>query len=344
VTDTLDIGFVGDVMFGRTVDRRQRRRPADAVWADLRPRLRALDGLVINLECCLSTRGTEWTETYRPFHFRADPDWAVPALRAVGVDCCALANNHVLDYGPAALRDTLDALDDAGIARVGAGRDRDEALAPATFEVGDDETRVTVVSFTDNTPEYAASVETPGTAHVDLDESTESGLAVESRGRVDRALAAARATGPDLLVASVHLGPNMVERPPRAVERFSRWLADAGVDVVHGHSAHAFNGVEVRDGVLMHDTGDFVDDYRVDSRLRNDRSFLFVLVVDSDGDTLVELRLHPVEIGDCAVHEATGEVARWCRRTMRDRSEPYGTTFHEEDGTLVVPIDGRLRA
>jgi poly-gamma-glutamate synthesis protein (capsule biosynthesis protein) len=106
-----------------------------------------------------------------------------------------------------------------------------------------------------------------------------------------------------------------------------------------------FHGVEVSEGsVLVHDTGDFVDDYRVDSRLRNDRSFLFVLVVDSDGGTLVELRLHPVEIGDCAVHEATGEAARWCRRTMRDRSEPYGTTFHEEDGTLVVPIDGRLRA
>jgi len=50
------IGFTGDVMLGRGVDRRQGHRPPEAVWGDLLDRLRALDGLVINLECALSTR------------------------------------------------------------------------------------------------------------------------------------------------------------------------------------------------------------------------------------------------------------------------------------------------
>src|SRR6056297_3248655 len=112
----LRIGLTGDVMLGRLVDEHQRRRSPDAVWADLLNRLTALDGLFVNLECCLSTRGTPWQVTYRPFHFRADPDWAVPALEAAGVDGCALANNHVLDFGDPALLDTLDALDGAGIA------------------------------------------------------------------------------------------------------------------------------------------------------------------------------------------------------------------------------------
>jgi poly-gamma-glutamate synthesis protein (capsule biosynthesis protein) len=331
----VEIGFAGDVMFGRNVDLTQRRRAVDAVWGDLLPRLRGLDGFVVNLECVLSTRGSEWTETYRPFHFRADPDWAVPALQRADVDCCALANNHVLDYGSVALEDTLEVLDAAGIARAGAGRDVTETLEPATVEVGG--LRVTVVSFTDNTPEYAATGERPGTAYVELDGSAEGGLA-DGRRRVERALAAAAETDPDLLVASVHLGPNMVERPDAGQERFARWLADGGVDVVHGHSAHVFNGIETRNGsVLMYDTGDFVDDYRVDPELRNDRSFLFVVVVE-DGRP-IELRLQPVEIGDCAVHEATGDAAEWCRRRMRDRSEPYGAGFHDEDGTLVVPID-----
>jgi poly-gamma-glutamate synthesis protein (capsule biosynthesis protein) len=333
---TVEIGFAGDVMLGRNVDRRQNRRPVEAVWGDLRPRLRSLDGLVANLECCLSTRGSEWTETYRPFHFRADPDWAVPALEDAGVDCCALANNHVLDYGPVALADTLDALDAAGIARTGAGRDVARALEPATFEMAGLD--VTVLSLTDNTPEYAASTDSPGTAYVALDEDADAGVAADSRTRAERALAAARATDPDLLVASVHLGPNMVERPGAGQQRFVRWLAHAGIDVVHGHSAHVFNGIEIRNGsVLMYDTGDFVDDYRVDPELRNDRSFLFVLAVEDGAPA--ELRLHPVEISDCAVHETAGDAAEWCRRTMRDRSEPYGTEFHDENGTFVVRLD-----
>jgi poly-gamma-glutamate synthesis protein (capsule biosynthesis protein) len=336
------IGFTGDVMLGRNVDRRQRRRSVDAVWGDLLGRLRGLDGLVINLECALSTRGSEWTETYRPFHFRADPDWAVPALDRAGVDCCALANNHVLDYGVDALDDTLDALDAGGFAHAGAGRDLDGAVRPATFEVGGLD--VTVVSLTDNTPEYAATTERAGTAYVELDSDPETGpenvpgLAAGSQSTVEGVLAAARATDPDLFVASLHLGPNMVERPSRAEERFARWLVDEGVDVVHGHSAHVFNGVAARDGsALLYDTGDFVDDYAVDATLRNDRSFLFVVTVE-DGVPR-ELRLVPVRISDCAVHEATGGDARWCRRTMRARSERYGTTFRRVGDALVVPLD-----
>jgi poly-gamma-glutamate synthesis protein (capsule biosynthesis protein) len=336
------VGFAGDVMLGRNVDRRQRRRPVDAVWGDLRPRLRDLDGLVINLECALSTRGSEWTATYRPFHFRADPDWAVPALDRAGVDCCALANNHVLDYGVDALDDTLDALDAGGLTHAGAGRDLDAALLPATFEVG--ELDVTVVSFTDNTPEYAATTENAGTAYVELDADPGTaservpGLAAGSQSTVERVLAAARATEPDLFVASLHLGPNMVERPSRAEERFARWLVDEGVDIVHGHSAHVFNGVAVRDGsVLLYDTGDFVDDYAVDATLRNDRSFLFVVIADAGVPR--ELRLVPVRISDCAVHEATGRDARWCRRTMCERSERYGTTFRRAGEALVLALE-----
>ncbi|HKL30860.1 MAG TPA: CapA family protein, partial [Natrialbaceae archaeon] len=70
---TLTIGFTGDVMLGRLVDEHQQRRPVTAVWGDFLDRLRALDALIVNLECCLSTRGEPWRRTYRPFHFRADP-------------------------------------------------------------------------------------------------------------------------------------------------------------------------------------------------------------------------------------------------------------------------------
>ncbi|SEW15917.1 CapA family protein [Natrinema salifodinae] len=338
----LRIGFTGDVMLGRLVDDRQRRRSVDAVWGNVLERLRAIDGLVINLECCLSTRGREWRRTHRPFHFRADPDWAVPALERAGVDVCALANNHVLDYEEVALRDTLMSLDEADIARTGAGETIDEALDPAVRTIGGPdepiELDLAVVSFTDNTPEYAADENAPGTARIEIDIDD-----AETRRRVREALRRARETNPDLVVASLHWGPNMVTEPPESFRAFGRWLVDEGVDVVHGHSAHVFQGIEVHDGrPIVYDAGDFVDDYAVDDALHNDRSFLFVLAVTPDGDggcRLRELRLHPTEIDGYAVHEAGPAAAAWSRERMRELSEPFGTEFERSGAGLVLSLE-----
>jgi poly-gamma-glutamate synthesis protein (capsule biosynthesis protein) len=325
------LGFVGDVMLGRLVDQHQRERPPEAVWGNVRERLLDLDGLFANLECCLSTRGERWTETYRPFHFRADPGWAIPALQAAGVDFANLANNHLMDYGATALLDTLEHLDDAGIAHAGAGRNVAAAREPALVTLSDLD--VAVVSFTDNTPEFAARPDRPGTTHVEFDVDDDETLAV-----VGEALDRARADDPDLLVASLHWGPNMVEEPPEEFRGFARWLVEEGVDFVHGHSAHVFQGIEVVDGVpVCYDCGDFVDDYAVDDDLRNDRSFLFEVSVE--GGRAVELRLFPTAIYDFSVHEAHPEVAEWSRHRMRELSAEFGTEFEREGGELVLDIE-----
>ena len=327
----LEFGFTGDVMLGRLVDRRQRHRPPEAVWGNMLSRMQGLDGLVINLECCLSTRGRRWQRTHRPFHFRADPNWAIPALRRTGVDCCALANNHVLDYEEVALSDTLEALDDAKIAGTGAGMNRDLALDPAVFSMGD--LRVAVISFTDNLPEYAATETTPGTAHIDVDVDDP-----ETRSMIRTALSRAADADPALVVASLHWGPNMVERPSPAFQRFGRWLLDQEVDVVHGHSAHVFHGIEVVDGgVIIYDAGDYVDDYAVDDELRNDRSFLFVLECTGDGRP-AHLRLEPIEIYDAAVHKAGPGPASWSRERMRRRTREFDTTFDRDGEALIIDL------
>jgi poly-gamma-glutamate synthesis protein (capsule biosynthesis protein) len=319
-------------MLGRNVNERQRRRDAAAVWGDTLDQLRSLDALCINLECCLSDRGSRWARTHRPFHFRASPDWAIPALDAADVDYACLANNHVLDFEEPALRDTLDELDEADIARSGAGLTRSDALDPATVALGD--LAVAVVAFTDNTPEYAATDDSPGTARIEIDADDE-----QTRRLVTESLDRARATDPDLLVASLHWGPNMVEEPPESFREFGRWLVDSGVDLVHGHSAHVFQGVEIYDGApIIYDAGDFVDDYAVDRELRNNRSFLFEVSVDPSRGDPVELRLRPTEIENCTVNWAGDDAAEWSRERMRDLSVPFGTTFDRDGDALVTAI------
>ena len=101
-------------------------------WGTLLPDLRGGDddrALCVNLETALTSRGAPWPD--KGINYRAHPVSATDALLAAGVDFCALANNHVLDWGEEGLADTLDALDAAGVRRAGAGRDEDEAWRPA---------------------------------------------------------------------------------------------------------------------------------------------------------------------------------------------------------------------
>ena len=332
---TYRLGFTGDVMLGRLVNdayREGQRSPA-ALWGNLQSRLRGLDGFFINLECCLSTRGEPWPG--RRFHFRADPDWSTDALRAATVDCCSLANNHAMDFGPDALEDTLSALSAADIETVGAGRTRTAARCPAAVDCRG--VTVAVVGFTDNVPDYAATDDRPGTAHVEFDPDDEASMAV-----LHEAVAEAREFDPDVLVASLHWGPNNRTQPPESHRAVARKLADWGVDLVAGHSSHLFQGVEIIDRgesptVVCYDMGDFVDDYAVDPTNRNDRSFLFELVVSSDG-TPLELELTPTEIESRAVYRASKRGAGWCRTTMEERSAPFDTEFDRAGRGLVVPL------
>ena len=93
------IGLAGDTMLGRGVAQRLAEWGPDRVFsADLVDVAREADLVVLNLECCISLRGTRWPARGKPFFFRAPPA-AVDVLARLGVDCVTLANNHALDYG-----------------------------------------------------------------------------------------------------------------------------------------------------------------------------------------------------------------------------------------------------
>lgn len=334
MVSTRRLGFTGDVMLGRLVDDayRDRQRPPAALWGDLQPRLRGLDGLCIPLSGPLSTRETS---TGHRFDFRADPGWSVDALRAVTVDCCSLATDHAMDFGPDALEDTLSALSAADIEPVGAGRSRAAARAPVAVDCRG--LTVAVVGFTDANPADAATDDRPGAAYVRFDPDDAAAMGV-LRGAVSNA---AR-FDPDLVVASLHWESNERTQPPTAHQAVARKLADWGVDLVAGHSAHCFRGVEILDHgdsptVVCYDMGEFVDDYAVDPTHRNDRGFLFELVVASDG-TPLELELTPTEIDSRAVYRASRRGATWCRSAMQERSAPFETTFDRAGRGLVVPL------
>lgn len=107
----------------------------------------------------ISSKGAEWTKTFKLFHFRANPD-AIKVLKTASIDYVSLANNHSFDYGGEALQEMLELLDSSGIRHSGAGMNLKEAAAYAILKVG--LKKVAVLSLTDNQPEWEASPTCPG--------------------------------------------------------------------------------------------------------------------------------------------------------------------------------------
>ena len=77
----------------------------------------APDVRIINLETSV-TRSADFAPG-EAVHYRMNPD-NLPCVAAMRPDVCALASNHVLDFGERGLRETLAALAGAGLATAGA--------------------------------------------------------------------------------------------------------------------------------------------------------------------------------------------------------------------------------
>lgn len=328
----MQVALTGDVMLGRMVDEyviQNRSVRPETLWGDILPVMRRADCRLINLECVISDRGAPWHPATKAFHFRAGPR-AVDVLRAAGIDGVMLANNHVLDYGQNALLDCLKLLDRAGIKRTGAGSTLEEALVPAIFELP--EGRIAVVSLTDNEPEWEATHNKPGVNYVACNDR---GLVEPYRSRMTQVLSSARRQA-DLVIVSAHVGPNW-GAPSRAMRALAHELLDMGADLYWGHSNHTPQGIELYRGkAILYSTGDFVDDYMVDSAERNDLSFLFLLEIEQN--RIRQILLHPIRIEDCRVTRANEREHTFLARTMQAKCAPFGTSilFREGIGTVRV--------
>ncbi|MFL6268517.1 MAG: CapA family protein [Actinomycetes bacterium] len=315
---TVTVARAGDTMLGRGVGRALATTPPeDLVAPEVRAALGEADLVVLNLECCISERGRPWDAPGKPFFFRAPPR-AVELLVLLGADCVTLANNHALDYGFDALADTLEHLAGAGIAAVGAGPDLERARRPATLAAGG--LRVAVLGVTDHPPDFAAGPDRPGVAFADLGRRLPDWLA--------QAVAAADA---EVVLVTPHWGPNMTSEPVGHVRRAAAALLEAGATLVAGHSAHVPHGVA---GRVLYDLGDFLDDYRVDPRLRNDLGLLFLVTLDGQGP--VRLEALPLKLEFCHTRLATGADAAWMGRRFRSACAALGTTVDQEANRLTI--------
>jgi poly-gamma-glutamate synthesis protein (capsule biosynthesis protein) len=248
----------------------------------------------------------------------------IPYLTAAKIDCCVLANNHVLDWGRSGLADTVCTLRTAGIKTAGAGRDLAEAWAPATIEIGG-QSRVLVFAAgtADSGVErhWAAAESTPGVVLLrDLSDRTAAGVVEQVVG--------VKRSG-DIAVMSIHWGENWGYEISRSQQAFAHKLIDsAAIDVLYGHSSHHPKGIEIYKGrPILYGCGDFLNDYEGIAGYEEFRSHLvlaYFLTVDSVTGHLLRLEMAPFEIKRFQLQKAGAKDAAWLRNVMAREARPPG--------------------
>jgi poly-gamma-glutamate synthesis protein (capsule biosynthesis protein) len=279
-----------------------------------------VDVRIINLETSITSNDEAWPD--KEIHYRMHPD-NIGVLTAARIDCCCVANNHVLDYGDAGLRETLQTLQRAGIAHAGAGRCAMEASSPAILEVPG-KGRVLVFAMGSITsgipPEWAATANRAGVNLLpDLTEHTAE--------RVASTIREMKLPG-DLIVASIHWGTNWGYAIPREHIRFAHRLIDEGVDLIHGHSSHHPKACEVyRERLILYGCGDFLDDYEGISgyeAFRTDLGLGYMIRLDPESGRLQAARLLPVQLKRFSLNRASPVDATWLCDLLNSLCAPFG--------------------
>lgn len=330
ITSALDYVALAERVNGRIP------RPVEYpyIWGDALEALERTrpDARIINLETSITTSDEV---VPKGINYRMSPR-NLPVLTAAGIECCVLANNHVLDWGEVGLLETLDTLAAGGIRAAGAGTDADTARAPAVLEVGD-EARVVVFAFgaTDSgiPRNWAAGRARPGVHLLPA-------RAAEGIDQIARRVAAVRRAG-DVVVASIHWGGNWGYQVPAAHRRWAHGLIErAAVDVVHGHSSHHPKAIEVyRDRLILYGTGDFLNDYEGIAgydEFRDELVLMYLPTLDAATGRLVGLDMVPFRIQNFRLNRPSAADRAWLRDTLDRECRRFGGRVALREGGLVL--------
>lgn len=308
----------------------------DYVWGDGLEELELVrpDARIVNLETALTSSEDAWPD--KGIHYRMHPA-NVGCLKAAGIDCCVLANNHILDWGVAGLEETLSVLHGARIQTTGAGRNAKEASAPAILTLGGS-AEVLVFSFgfpSSGVPhEWCAALKRPGVNWLpDVSE--------RSLKTIERQLSNYRRPH-RLLIASLHWGGNWGYGISRHEQEFAHGLIDTvGVDLVHGHSSHHPKGIEVYRGkAILYGCGDLLNDYEGiagHESFRGDLALMYFPVLEATSGNLVGLAMAPMQMRKFRLNRARPEDGLWLANALDRACDSLGTSVaHRADGRLEL--------
>lgn len=329
----MKLAFIGDVMLGRLVNESLKKEPPEHPWGDTLKVLQKATLRICNLECAVTDHDEPLKDYPKISHFRTDLKNSA-VLKAARIDAVSLANNHVLDFGYAGLKDTFSVLDRSGIDYFGAGENI--AKAAEARVISKNGLKIGFIAFSDNEPGWEADKKSPGIFYSPLDAED---LRIGSLLKIIREAK----KKVDFLVVSAHWGDNWGYTPPLSHIQTAHAFIENGADVIFGHSPHVFRGIEIYDNKpIIYSAGDFMDDYAVNDIERNNESFIFM--IETENASIRSIKLFPVIIDSLRASLAQGKQAEEISRKMEWLSGFMGTesVWNAEESCLEIAIGNSL--
>jgi len=235
------------------------KNPGKTVLDPMIPYFHRSDVNFCNLEAPISSKGAPQAGRYASFRSYLGME---DVLKKARIDFVSLANNHSIDYGWAALSDTMARLKKNGIGFSGAGKNIEEARKPALVKKGGLTIGLLSYSANVNTPlNFQANEEKYGLAPVRispyfLPDHTN----VEDIEAMRRDIKKWKALV-DFLTVSVHWGISEGGTHTVSLHQkvIGRHAIDFGADLVLGHHAHAIQPIEIyKNKPICYGLGNFV--------------------------------------------------------------------------------------
>ncbi|MGG3468533.1 CapA family protein [Neobacillus pocheonensis] len=271
---TIRIAAVGDITLSQKIGKELFRD----VWDEADVRIGNLESPILH------TPGAPADKQFRLQQPIEAGEW----LKELNPTAVSIANNHTMDWGPEGLYQTQEELDRIGVKHAGAGRNLKEAVQPVYFHA--DNHKIAFLSWsTTLAPGFQAMQNRPGVAGIRVTSHYELGpsLELEQPGTapyiksapmeedlllLEKSIEQAYQNA-DFVILALHWGV-----PPQWCVPFNGVIAEyqpiiaqraanAGVDLILGHHAHApygmesFKGKDGKEVPVLYSLGNYISHY-----------------------------------------------------------------------------------
>lgn len=304
---------VGDVLLDRGIRKAIEKHGIEYPFIKVAEFIKSRDLSFCNLECPISKQGEPLAKRYT---LRADPSF-IDILKLSGLKIFSLANNHSLDYGRDALKDTKNILEENDFVALGIGEKQEQAKKPVIIKKRD--TAFAFFAYVTLPLEgIVYSEDLFGPSQAEIGEICEEIKKV--RDKVD------------IIVVSFHWGNEYAGFPSDKQKEYAYKSIESGADIIIGHHPHVIQTIEkYKNSIIVYSLGNFLFDQNKEVRKQS-----FVFCCNFKDRKISKLFLIPTVINDYRVEFAEGLQFKNIYDRIVKLSKDKNIRFIKEKDKIII--------
>ncbi len=316
----------GDTMLARRVMRTIQTKGYKYPFQKIKPTIEQADLMFTNLETVITENGKLRDPDGRVNY--VTPPFIMDTLLYSGIDAISIANNHIYDAGSDGVSGAIELLSQTDLLYGGAGINDKQASQPTIVEINGIKTAI--LYYTGVGLAFKAGRNKSGYNPMEYTKRN------QYIRRLSRDLKKIRQDN-HLVILSIHWGKNFSFLTTDEQIRFAHDVLDMGVDIILGHGAHYFHGIEIYKGKpIIYDMGDFLNDYSEKDDFSK-ITFIFKLIIE--GNTVDKIELIPTSSFNHQIEPVKGAKAQKVLGKMIELSERFDTDISIQGDTGIIDID-----